>query len=98
MKYSSSWVRKLAALACWIESMSTFAPRASVFDVLARLKAWWPIVLGLLVLYVPTYWILAHGIWNSEEQAHGPIVLVVALFLIWQQRAIFLADTSSPPA
>jgi len=77
--------------------MSTFAPRASVFDVLARLKAWWPIVLGLLVLYVPTYWILAHGIWNSEEQAHGPIVLVVALFLIWQQRAIFLADTSSPP-
>jgi len=77
--------------------MNTLAPRASALDALARLKAWWPIVLGLLVLYVPTYWMLAHGIWNSEEQAHGPIVLVVALFLVWQQRAIFQADASTPP-
>lgn len=77
--------------------MGTLAPRASVLDALAPLKAWWPVVLGLLVLYVPTYWMLAHGLWNSEEQAHGPIVLVVVLFLIWQQRAIFLADNSAPP-
>lgn len=76
--------------------MNTLAPRASVLDALAPLKTWWPVVLGLLALYLPTYWMLAHGLWNSEEQAHGPIVLVVALFLIWQQRAIFLADTSTP--
>jgi hypothetical protein len=68
--------------------------RASALDALAPLKAWWPIVLGLAVLYVPTYWMLAHGIWNSEEQAHGPIVLVVTLFLIWQQRAVFMV---TPP-
>jgi exosortase B len=67
-----------------------------VLDALAPLKTWWPVVLGLLVLYVPTYWMLAHGIWNSDEQAHGPIVLVVALFLIWQQRAVFLADADAP--
>jgi Transmembrane exosortase (Exosortase_EpsH). len=60
--------------------------------LLALLQIWWPVVLGLAVLYVPTYWMLAHGIWNSEEQAHGPIVLVVALYLVWQQRAVFLAD------
>lgn len=72
--------------------MNTLAPRASVLDALAPLKIWWPIIIGLLVLYVPTYWMLAHGIWNSEEQAHGPIVLVVTLFLIWQQRAVFMAD------
>lgn len=77
--------------------MSTLAPRASVFDVLIHLKPWWPVLLGLLVLYVPTYWMLAHGIWNSEEQAHGPIVLIVTLFLIWQQRALFLADVGTPP-
>jgi exosortase B len=76
--------------------MSTLAPRATALDALAPLKTWWPIVLGLLALYVPTYWMLAHGIWNSEEQAHGPIVLVVTLFLIWQQRAVFLADASKP--
>jgi exosortase B len=55
------------------------------------------VVLGLLVLYVPTYWRLAHGIWNTEEQAHGPIVLVVALYLVWLQRAVFQSDTSTPP-
>jgi exosortase B len=76
--------------------MNTLAPRASALDALASLKAWWPIMLGLVVLYVPTYWMLAHGLWNSEEQAHGPIVLVVALFLIWQQRAVFLADAGTP--
>jgi exosortase B len=57
---------------------------------LPLLKTWWPVLVGLLVLYVPTYWMLAHGIWNTEEYAHGPIVLVVTLYLIWQQRGIFV--------
>lgn len=73
--------------------MNTLAPRASVLDALAPFKTWWPIALGLLALYGPTYWSLARGIWNSEEQAHGPIVLVVALFLVWQHRAVFTART-----
>ena len=60
------------------------------------LKSWWPILLGLVVLYGPTYWMLAHGLWNTEEQAHGPIVLVVALFLIWQKRDVFLMDVADP--
>jgi exosortase B len=77
--------------------MNTLAPRASVLDALAPLKTWWPVVLGLLALYLPTYWSLAHGIWNSEEQAHGPIVLVVALFLVWQRRAVFVPDASRVP-
>lgn len=57
---------------------------------MAVLGAWWPVLAGLLVLYLPTYYDLANGIWNSEEHAHGPIVLAVALFLIWQARHIFL--------
>ncbi|MDP3584451.1 MAG: exosortase B [Thiobacillus sp.] len=77
--------------------MNTLVPRASVLDALVPLKAWWPIVLGLLVLYVPTYWMLAHGIWNSDDYAHGPIVLVVTLYLIWQQRAVFMHDASRVP-
>lgn len=76
--------------------MSTLATRAPAINPLEPLKTWWPILLGLLVLYVPTYWMLAHGLWNSEEQAHGPIVLIVALFLIWQQRAVFVADAAMP--
>jgi exosortase B len=69
--------------------MTTLAPRASLLDALSPLKTWWPVVLGLMVLYVPSYWMLAHGLWNSDDYAHGPIVLVVTLFLIWQQRAVF---------
>ena len=69
--------------------MNTLSPRALLLDSLAPLKAWWPVVLGLLVLYVPTYWMLAHGLWNSDDHAHGPIVLAVALFLVWQRRALF---------
>lgn len=77
--------------------MNTLAPRASVLDALAPFKTWWPVVVGLLVLYAPTYWMLAHGIWNTEEQAHGPIVLVVALFLIWQRRAVFTNNDGYAP-
>ncbi|MCU0842312.1 MAG: exosortase B [Thiobacillaceae bacterium] len=59
------------------------------------LKLWWPVIIGLLVLYVPTYNDLANGIWNSEEQAHGPIVLMVALYLIWTKRHIFLSPAGA---
>ncbi len=76
--------------------MNTLAPRANMLDALAPFKTWWPIVIGLLVLYVPSYWMLAHGLWNTDDYAHGPIVLVVSLFLIWQQRAVFLADSGKP--
>ncbi len=75
--------------------MNTLAPRASALDALAPLKTWWPVVLGLLVLYGPTYWMLAHGLWNSDDYAHGPIVLVVTLFLIWQQRAVFMGNAGA---
>jgi len=62
--------------------------------VLPIIKTWWPIILGLLVLYVPTYWTLANGLWNEEEYAHGPIVLVVSLFLIWQKREVFMESAT----
>lgn len=77
--------------------MNTLAPHASALAALEPLKAWWPILLGLLVLYVPTYWLMAHGLWNTDEYAHGPIVFIVTLYLIWQQRAVFMRDVSAPP-
>lgn len=56
---------------------------------------WWPVLLGLAAMYVPTYYDLANGLWNSEDHAHGPIVLVVALFLIWRNRAALLAPVKA---
>ena len=46
---------------------------------------WLPAIIGLLAMYLPTYYSLANGLWDSEEQAHGPIVLIVALYLLSQR-------------
>lgn len=51
------------------------------------LREWWPIIFGIIALYVPTYYGLSTGLWRGSDQAHGPIVLMVILFLFWQNRA-----------
>ena len=48
---------------------------------------WWPVLLGLLILYVPTFYDLANGMWSQEEQAHGPIILLLSLWLIYRKWA-----------
>ncbi|VAW48542.1 Eight transmembrane protein EpsH [hydrothermal vent metagenome] len=53
---------------------------------------WSPILLGLLVLYVPTYQSLAINIWSTEEQGHGPIILIISLFFIWNKRSFFFGS------
>ncbi len=50
-------------------------------------------LLGLAVLYGPTYHSLANGLWTSEDNIHGPIVLAVVLWAIWQKRNLLLANT-----
>lgn len=46
---------------------------------------WGPVLLGLLTLYLPTGFDLFNGIWASEEQAHGPIILLLSLWLIYRK-------------
>lgn len=59
---------------------------------------WLPVCIGLLSLYVPTFVNLAHGLWNQEEQMHGPIVLAVVLWLVWQRReGLTCADEEPRP-
>jgi exosortase B len=36
-------------------------------------------------LYVPTLYALLTDVWASEEQAHGPIILALALWLMYRQ-------------
>lgn len=45
-----------------------------------------PPAIGLAVLFAPTFRELAQTIWQSEEQGHGPIILAVSAWLLWQQR------------
>lgn len=49
------------------------------------------IALGFAAMYLPTYWHLAHTIWASDEQGHGPIILLLSFWLLWRRRAQFVA-------
>ena len=51
----------------------------------AAMPEWWPILLGLTVLYAPTFYGLFTGLWATEEQAHGPIILALAIWLLYKQ-------------
>ncbi|OAM51206.1 exosortase B [Methylovorus sp. MM2] len=57
--------------------------------VLGRL---WMVLLGLFALYVPSFIHLSNTLWQSENQAHGPIILMVVLYLIWEKRTYFLTQ------
>lgn len=54
------------------------------------------LALGLLVMYVPTYIILDQTIWNIVGQGHGPVILMLTLWLGWQRWPAFMALTSRP--
>jgi exosortase B len=46
---------------------------------------WLPIAAGLTVLYLPSLIDLFRGIWGTDQQAHGPIVLGIACWLIYRK-------------
>ena len=51
---------------------------------------WAPLVvvlLGWVAMFGPSYKGLADTIWASDAQGHGPIILAVAVWLLWQSWA-----------
>lgn len=46
---------------------------------------WMIVALGLCALYVPSFIDLFRGIWSSETQAHGPIILAISCWLLYQK-------------
>lgn len=51
---------------------------------------WLPVLVGLLVLYVPSFYDLVTTLWRVDDYAYGPIILVIVVWLIWQRRWILL--------
>ena len=51
------------------------------------LRQFWPVLIGLAVLAVPTVAALASDYWSKEAGAHGPLVLATGLWLIWRERS-----------
>lgn len=44
------------------------------------------LALGLCLVYVPNFIDLARSVWATDEQGHGPIILAVSLWLLFQRR------------
>lgn len=62
-------------------------------DARGALPSWVPwlgILLALMVLYLPGYRALAETFWSRTENAEGPIILGVCLWLVWRERGIFV--------
>lgn len=59
-----------------------------------QLIAWWPVALGMLLMYVPTFYDLGRGLWSNEGYAHGPIILVLSFWLIARQWQLMLEASS----
>ncbi len=54
---------------------------------------WIFIVFGLFAMYLPTFFNLSDRLWQTEDHAHGPFVLMISLFLFWQQRHALVENT-----
>ena len=86
--------------------MSAIQPDTGIEPPRPAAKAWLParfdvvafawVALGFLLLYGPTYWSLAHTIWASDEQGHGPIILAVSAWLLFEKRHELAALDSKP--
>jgi len=74
-------------------SASTVALRAPAAPVVP----WLFVLGGLAAMYGPSYWTALHGLWQTDDFGHGPIVLVVTLWLFWHVRRR-IADAPDKPA
>lgn len=71
--------------------MTSITSKVSPWPKPAALQ-WWPILFGLAALYLPTYYNLATTIWQGEDQAHGPMIFAVVLYVLWQKRSCLTGE------
>ncbi|MES2901046.1 MAG: exosortase B [Pseudomonadota bacterium] len=65
----------------------------------AGFPAWAPLALAVPLMYVPSLIDIFRGVWSTEEQAHGPIILAISLWLIYHNWGRMLdASEGDPPS
>jgi exosortase B len=69
---------------------------SSTSSIVVSPSSWLIVLAGFSAMYLPTYWWAANGIWQSDDHAHGAIILLVVVWLFWQQRAAILAAKPAP--
>ena len=56
------------------------------------------LLVGFALLYVPTWLELSRTIWATDEQGHGPIILALSGWLLYQRRHQIAAAAARPSA
>jgi len=51
---------------------------------------------SFVLAYLPTYIKLANGPWQTEQEGHGPLIMLAAAWLAWQQRGKLQSITLTP--
>jgi exosortase B len=78
----------------------SIAPSLTGFPSSAKANpsmVWIVALVGYALMYIPSYWTAAHGLWQTDDQAHGPIVLAVVVWLFWTHRQA-IVDTPAASA
>jgi exosortase B len=74
------------------------APEPGIAVISGRPSSpWLFLLIGFAAMYVPVYWAASKDLWQSEELAHGPIILGISLWLFWQARQQ-IANACDKPA
>jgi exosortase B len=74
-----------------IESVKTEPVQRSALSAAAKtrgvnLSFLTALAASFFVAYLPTYLKLAGGAWRTEQEGHGPLIMLAAAWLAWQQR------------
>jgi exosortase B len=69
-------------------------PALRALLVSESIRPWLIVLVGFLAMFGPTFWGLFHGLWATDSQGHGPIVLGISLWLIFRK----MPDIAALPA
>lgn len=54
------------------------------------------LLLGMLVMYVPSFRELFRLVWSTDEQGHGPLIIGASAWLLWDKRRALFALQPQP--
>ncbi len=60
------------------------------------LQPWLWVAAGVAALYLPSYWNAAHGLWQTDEFGHAPLILGIVAWLFWQSRQAIAEAPTAP--
>lgn len=63
----------------------------------AEYAPWLIVFVGLTFMYLPSFADLFQGVWSTDQQGHGPIVLAISVWLLYRKWPEMLAVSQGRP-